>query len=184
MNFVVVELRMQISAAFSRVLWLAPGALLLLPLMARGQSSGIELEDTVYLQNPNPKAPAGSMYVVWIPKPLESVCSGKTAEQCSQIDFCIRTTTRSISMCQKLALDYAHLPVYRDSRPRRLISITYFPPSTMPGWDKLTRFYASKPKDAFDKLSPAVRFKAKIRFVRAPDDDNFDLLEVLAVSPL
>jgi hypothetical protein len=32
-------------------------------------------------------------------------------------------------------------------------------------------------------VTPATRIKARVKFTRKPDDDNFELLEVLAVPP-
>jgi len=145
----------------------------------------VELEEYLYIQNPNPSVAAkGAIYVVWIPPPVWRYCVGKTAEQCSTIDFCIRTTSRQVPMCQKLSVNLARIQRYpADTRPRRLIGITYFARAPIEGLEPLLKYFESQPKATFGHLSNSVRFKARIKFTRRADDDDFDLLEVLALPP-
>jgi len=42
-------------------------------------------------------------------------------------------------------------------------------------------YFNSRPKAAFDRLSMRERIKAKIELTRTPDDDQFEVLEVLEV---
>ena len=67
----------------------------------------------------------------------------------------------------------------RHTRPARVIGITYFPQAPIKGMEILQSFYASKPKSAFDTLSMSVRIKARIKFTRKPNDDDYDVLEFL-----
>jgi hypothetical protein len=79
----------------------------------------------------------------WIPEPLEKYCLGKTQAQCAAMDFCIRTTTKNVSMCRNLVMDLAHLPAYPPGmRPRRMLSLGFYPPTMMKGWDELQDFVA------------------------------------------
>ena len=142
-----------------------------------------ELEAVLYVQNPAPSAvPGGGIYVVWIPPPVLKYCLGKPAEQCSRIDFCIRTTTKNVSTCQNLGLNFSNMHGYPpDTTPRRVLSITYFPKAPVTGMAILQEFFKSQPSAAFDRLSDSVRVNAKIKLTRSPKDDNFDVLEFLSV---
>lgn len=145
----------------------------------------LELEEYLFVLNPLTKGAEGGAHVLWIPPPVEKYCLGRTAKECSTIDYCIRTTNRDVPMCRNLGVDLAHLPKYPpDTRPRRLLSVTYFPKAPIKGFDTLLAFLASKPTATFDRLSMSARIKARIKFTRKSDDDDFDLLEVLAVPPL
>lgn len=121
------------------------------------------------------------MVVTWIPQPVLKYCLGKTLEQCIAIDFCIRTTTKTVAMCRNLGMDVARLPPYpADVRPRRVLSLTLFAVVGMPGFDGLLRFFESAPKETLERISPATEFRAKIKFTRTPEDDDFKLVEVLS----
>src|ERR1700758_4996006 len=108
-------------------------ALATLPATAVAQSSGTtahpastELEAILFVQSPQPDNGKGAIRFVWIPEPLQRLCLGKTAKQCSTIDYCVRTTPPDVSMCRNLRIP--RLPSYpRDMRPRRQMSVYYFP---------------------------------------------------------
>ena len=122
---------------------------------------------------------------MWIPQPLQKYCLGKTHQECSAIDFCLRTTSRQVTVCRNLSVDVNRLPPYPpDVRPRRVISTVYFPAAEMPGFKGLLKFFASAPAGVLDRLSLSSRIKARIKFSRSTEDDDFDLLEVLALPPL
>jgi hypothetical protein len=109
---------------------------------------------------------------------------GKTAQQCINIDYCVRTTNRDDSRCKNLGIGASRLPVYpHDMRPRRLVGVVYYPQAPIQGMEKLQGFYHSAPKSFFTHLSTGARIQARIRFTRSADDDDFDLLEVRSVSP-
>jgi hypothetical protein len=144
----------------------------------------VEMETLLFVQNPHLKGGQAGIQVVWIPQPLEKYCLGKTAEECSKIDYCNRTTNRNVPICQNIA----RLPAYpAGMRPRRMLSITYIAivPKLSPvkGMDILQTFFNSQPPADFDRLSANVRIKGKVKLIRSPDDDNFDVLEFLAVVP-
>jgi hypothetical protein len=140
-----------------------------------------ELEESLFVQNPHGKGLKGGIHVLWIPQPIQKHCLGKTAEQCSAIDYCIRTTNKNVSMCQNSSVDVRHLPTYPPGmRPRRVLSVIYFPLAATKGFDTLQSFFDSAPKDTLDRLSERARIKARIKLIRSSDDDQFELLEVLA----
>jgi hypothetical protein len=166
------------------LLSIALAAMVLAGQTAPPPKKTVELTEVLFVLNPLTKGAEGGADVLWIPQPLQKYCLGKTAQQCSTIDYCIRTTNRDVSMCQNLGVDLARLPLYPpDTRPRRLLSVTYFPLAPIKGFDTLRKFLASKPAATFDRLSLGGRIKGRIKFTRSPDDDDFDLLEVLAVPP-
>jgi hypothetical protein len=145
------------------------------------QKSTQEREEVLFVLNALTKGAEGGAHVLWIPQPLQKYCIGKTAQQCSTIDFCIRTTNRKVAMCQNVGVDLARIPTYPpDTRPRRLLSVTYFPNTPIKGFDTLRNFLAGNP---VDRLSLGARLKGRIKFTRSAEDDDFDLLEVLA-APL
>ncbi len=151
----------------------------------RPGESSLELEPSLFVQLPGGKSVPGAVQLVWIPEPLEEYCIGKTHVQCASMDFCIRTTTKNVSSCRNLAVDLAHLPAYPpDMRPRRMISIGFFPPTIMKGWQELEAYVASAPKDRLEHFSPLARVKAKVAFTRNPDDDDFRVLEIVSVPQL
>jgi hypothetical protein len=144
--------------------------------------SGLELEPSLFVQRPEGKITPGSVQLVWIPEPLEKYCLGKTHQQCASMDFCIRTTTKNVSTCRNLAVDLAHLPAYPpDMRPRRMMSIALIPPTVMKGWEELQTFIARTPKDRLEHFSSMARIKAKVKFTRTLEDDDFQVLEILSV---
>jgi preprotein translocase subunit Sss1 len=50
-------------------------------------------------------------------------------------------------------------------------------------FEPLQDFYKSAPKASLERISMSARVKARIRFTRKPDDDEFTLLEVVAAPP-
>jgi hypothetical protein len=146
------------------------------------RESSLELETSLFVQLPGGKITPGAVQLVWIPEPLEKYCLGKTHVQCASMDFCIRTTTKNVSTCRNLAVDLAHLPAYpADMRPRRMMSIALIPPTIMKGWDELEAYIARVPKEKLEHFSSTARVKAKVTFIRRPDDDDFRVLEILSV---
>ena len=150
----------------------------------RPGESNLELEPSLFVQLPGGKSSPGAVQLVWIPAPLEKYCLGKTHEQCAAMDFCIRTTTKSVSTCRNLAVDLAHLPAYPpDMRPRRMLSVVLYL-ARMKGWVELQDYMARAPKDRLEHFSPLARIKAKVTFTRTPEDDGFRVLEILSVPTL
>jgi hypothetical protein len=141
-----------------------------------------ELEDFLFVQNAYGRNAGKAVYVLWIPQPVQKVCMGKTAQQCIQIDFCVRTTNKKDASCQNLGVTLPSYP--RDMRPRRVLSVTYFPAAPIQGMDMLWKYFQSPPATAFDRLSMGARIKARIKMTRSADDDQFEMIEVLAVPPL
>ena len=167
---------------------LAAAAVLCVAALAqtpRPGESSLELEPSLFVQLPGGKITPGAVQLVWIPEPLEKYCFGKTHEQCASMDFCIRTTTKNVSTCRNLAVDLTHLPAYPPNmRPRRMMSIALIPPTRMNGWQELEDYIARIPKDQLEHFSPTVRVKAKVTFIRRPEDDDFRVLEILSVPKL
>lgn len=154
-------------------------------LLLAFQQNPIELEETLFIQNAQTSPDKGAIYVMWIPQPVLKYCLGKSGEHCAKIDFCIRTTSKQVSTCQNLGIDVSRMHGYPPgTRPARVIGITYFPQAPIKGMDILQSFYANKPKATFDTLSMGVRIKARIKFTRKPNDDDYDVLEFLAIPQL
>jgi hypothetical protein len=142
-----------------------------------------ELEVSLFVQDPHFKSGAKGIQVLWIPQALQKYCLGKTAQECSTIDYCIRTTNKQASMCQNLGVDTAHLPAYpADIPPRRVLSVVcLYPMTPANGFGSLMKFFESAQKGSLDHLSTHARVKARVKLTRSADDDQFQLLEVLAV---
>jgi len=162
------------------------GLLLLASALAAGPATS-EREEFLFVLNP-PPGPTfqGAIQVLWIPATVQPHCLGKTHDQCSAIDYCIRTTNRNVSQCRNLAVDVSRIPKYpAGSYPARVLSVTYFRAAdTIKNFSKLLQYVDASPKSEFDRLSLKSRIKARIRVKRSADDDDFELLEVLAVPPL
>jgi hypothetical protein len=160
-------------------------ATMLCAAAAAQPESSVELETSLFVQHPGGKFTPGAVQLVWIPEPLVKYCLGKTHEQCAAMDFCIRTTTKTVSMCRNLALDLARLPSYpANMSPRRMMSIAMIPPTIMKGWDELEAYMARVPKEQLEHFSSPVRVKAKVILTRKPDDDDFRVVEILSVPTL
>ncbi len=153
------------------------------PSLLAPQERTSELEASLFVQDPHLEGGKKGIQVIWIPQPIQRYCLGKTPKECSTIDYCIRTTNKHASMCQGLSVDTTRLPAYPpDVPPRRVLSIVYFlPTQTAKGFDSLARFFENVPKGSLDHLSRSARIRARIKLTRSADDDQFDVLEVLAV---
>jgi hypothetical protein len=173
------------------VLGICAVALSALPSMAQAPSPGAmdhpastELQAILFVQAPQPDSDKGAIHLVWIPQPIQRLCLGKTAQQCSTIDYCVRTTNRDVSMCRNLGIPISRLPSYpHDMRPRRQLSVICFPIAPVKSFAILQDFYRRAPRPALERLSLSTRIKARVRFTRTPEDDDFDVLEILAVAP-
>lgn len=145
-----------------------------------------ELEASLFVQDPHLEGGKKGIQVMWIPQPIQKYCLGKTTKECSTIDYCIRTTNKHVSMCQNLSVDTTRLPAYPpDVSPRRVLSIVYFfPIATFKGFGSLAEFFQNAPKGSLDRLSTSARIRARIKLTRSADDDQFEVLEVLAVPSL
>jgi hypothetical protein len=158
------------------------------PSTAQSQTEGAsELQESLFVLNGHVKNAKGVeipgvLQVVSVPQPIQKYCMGKTSDQCATIDYCIRTTTKSAAMCQKLPLNLRNLPPYpAGMRPNRQYSISFFQGApNIKGFDALRRFYDAAPKSSLDVFSAHARFQAKIRFTKTADDGDFELLEVLS----
>jgi len=154
--------------------------------MARAQSAGTpstEMEAILFVQSHQMKNGQDAIHLVWVPQPIQRLCLGKTAQQCATIDYCVRTTNRDVSQCRNLGVPLSSLPSYPpDMRPRRQLSVVLLAltPNTFP---RLQDFYRRAPRASFERLSLSARVKARVRFTRTPEDDDFDVLEILAVAP-
>ncbi len=165
-------------------------ALSALPTMARAQSAGAttqpastEMEAILFVQSAQPNPDKNAIHLVWVPQPLQRLCLGKTAQQCANMDYCIRTTNRDVSMCRNLAVPLSRLPSYPPGMvPRRQLSVTFMR-LTPDHFTMLQDFYHRAPRASLERLSLSARVKARVRFTRKPDDDDFDVLEILAVAP-
>jgi hypothetical protein len=155
---------------------------------AEAREGSFELEEPLFLVDPHLKnaqgAPVlGAMSVESIPQPIQKYCLDKTSQECSTIDFCIRTTTKSVAMCQNLPANLRDLPPYpAGMRPSRVHSITFFKGApNIQGFDALRRYYDGAPQGTFDRFSTHARFDARVRVTPKGSDDDFELLEVLSV---
>ena len=144
----------------------------------------VELEDYLFVQDPHLPGGKKDISVYWIPRPIQKYCLGKTTEQCVSLDYCLRTTNTNDSRCRNLHAEMARLRPYpRDMRPRRVLSVVYFQLAPVKGFDQVQKFYQSAPRASLDRLSSSARIKARIKLTRTADDDDFDVIEVLAIPP-
>jgi len=146
-------------------------------------SASREMDAILFVQSAHLKDGQEGIHLVWIPQPLQRVCLGKTAEQCATIDYCVRTTNREVSMCRNLGIPLSRLPSYPPGMvPRRQLSVTLMR-LTPDYFTNLQDFYHRAPKASLERLSLSARVKARVQFIRKADDDDFNVLEVLAVAP-
>ena len=140
---------------------------------------------TLFVQDPHLENGKKAIQVIWIPDEIQKYCLGKTAKECSTIDYCIRTTNKQVPMCQHLGVDTTRLPPYPPGvPPRRVFSIVYFfPISPASGFARLTELFDNAPRAALDRLSRSTRIRARIKLTRSPDDDDFEVLEILSPPP-
>jgi len=121
--------------------------------------------------------------LVWVPQPVQNVCLGKSAQQCADIDFCIRTTSKNVSTCRNLGIPLSRLPSYPPGMiPARQLSVVFLHLSP-DRFANLQQFFHTAPKAALERLSMSARVKARVQFIRKPDDDDFNVLQILAVAP-
>ncbi len=164
-------------------------ALMALPAKAAAQSSGAvaqssaEMDAILFVQSLPMKNGKDGIELVWVPKPLERLCLGKTSQQCASMDYCIRTTSKNVSTCRNLAVPLSRLPSYPPGMtPRRQLSVVlmYLSPDK---FANLQQFFHSASRASLERLSLSARVKARVRLTRTADDDSFDVLEILAVAP-
>ena len=161
------------------------------PLLVAAQSAGAktqpgstEMDAVLFVQSLPLKDGQQGIHLVWIPQPIQRLCLGKTTEQCTNIDYCIRTTNRDVSTCRNLGIPLTRLPSYPSGMiPRRLLSVVLMR-LTPDYFANLQEFFHSAPKSSLQHLSMSARVKAHVRFTRKPDDDDFNVLEITAVPPL
>ena len=150
------------------------------------QAGSVELEQMLFVQAPGPGGQKDGIVLVWLPEPLQKLCLGKTATRCATIDYCIRTTNRDVAECRDLGINLPRIRPYPpDTRPRRMISMTLFKIRELNGngYGLLQKYYNSAPPASLARLSMSARVKARIRFTRKADDDDWDLLQIIAVPP-
>lgn len=165
-------------------------ALFALPTMARAQSAdakaqpgSTEMDAILFVQSLPTRNGKDAIDLVWVPQPIQRLCLGKTSEQCANIDYCIRTTNRDVSMCRNLGMPLSRLPSYPQNMiPRRQLSEVFMLLSP-DHFANLQEFFQRAPKASLEHLSLSARVKARVRFTRKADDDDFDVLEILAVAP-
>ena len=141
------------------------------------------MEAILFVQSLQMKDGQDAIQLIWIPQPLQRICLGKTHQQCSDMDYCVRTTNREVKMCRNLSIPLARLPSYPPGMiPQRVHSVTLFrlTPDYFP---TLQDFYHQLPRPSLERLSTRARVKARVRYTRKSDDDDFDVLEILAVAP-
>jgi hypothetical protein len=165
-------------------------ALSTLPAMAPAQSGhataqpgSTEMDAILFVQSLPTKNGQDGIHLVWVPQPIQRLCLGKTSQQCANIDYCIRTTNRDVSMCRNLGIPLSRLPSYPpDMLPRRQLSVVlmYLSPDH---FTMLQDFFHRAPRTSLEHLSLSARVKARVRLTRKPDDDDFEVLEILAVAP-
>jgi hypothetical protein len=148
------------------------------------QGDSTELEPVLFVQAPENDNGNGGIVVAWIPEPLLKFCLGKTLSQCSAMDFCIRTTTKIVSMCRNLAIPLSRLPSYpRGMTPRRVMSLSFYKLSPGGPYQPLVDIYKNLPSSSLERLSMDARIKARIRYTHSANDDSIQLEEVLATAP-
>jgi hypothetical protein len=175
--------------AIRNLFLLALCAVAAFPARAGAQSSGAvaqsstEMDAILFVQSLPMKNGKEGIDLVWVPKPLERLCLGKTSQQCANMDYCIRTTSKNVSTCRNLAVPLSSLPKYpANMTPRRQLSVVlmYLSPDH---FANLQQFFHSAPRASLQRLSLSARVKARVRLTRTPDDDSLDVLEIMAVAP-
>jgi len=148
------------------------------------QGNSQERDEILFVQAPEHDNGSGGIVAIWIPAPLQKVCVGKTASQCSAMDYCIRTTSKQVSMCRNLAVPLSRLPAYPAGMiPRRMMSLSFYKLAPGGPYQPLEDFYKSLPRSSLEHISMTARIKARIRFTRGADDDDFRLEQVLGTGP-
>ena len=154
---------------------------------AQAQSSfsqGTDVDAILFVQAPENDKGSGGIDIAWIPEPLQKICLGKTLSQCSAMDFCIRTTTKTVPMCRNLATPLSRLPAYPPGmRPRRVMSLSFYKLTPGGPYQPLVDIYRSLPSSSLERLSMDARIKARIRVTHSANDDSIQLEEVLGTAP-
>ncbi len=151
---------------------------------AQGGSMNGERDEILFVQAPEHDNGSGGIVVIWIPQPLQKVCLGKTASQCSAMDYCIRTTSKQVSICRNLAVPLSRLPSYPAGMiPRRMMSLSFYKLAPGGPYQPLEDAYKSLPRSSLEHISMTARIKARIRFTRSADDDDMRLEQVLGTAP-
>jgi hypothetical protein len=166
----------------------APGPLAHQPAgSAQAQSSfsqGTDVDAILFVQAPENDNGSGGIDIAWIPEPLQKICLGKTLSQCAAMDFCIRTTTKTVPMCRNLAIPLSRLPAYPPGmRPRRVMSLSFYKLTPGGPYQPLVDIYKSLPSSSLERLSMDARIKARIRVTHSANDDSIQLEEVLGTAP-
>jgi hypothetical protein len=118
------------------------------------QPNSVDIEQVLFVQTIPLKNGKTGIILLWIPQPIQKYCLGKTSQQCAPMDFCLRTTTPDIAMCRNLGSALQHMPRYpRDMRPRRQLSIVFYPPSTIKGFEIVQNLVQSAPRPSLERLS-------------------------------
>ncbi len=111
--------------------------------------------------------------LAWIPEPLQKICLGKTLSQCGAMDFCIRTTTKTVAMCRNLAIPLSRLPSYpRGMSPPRVMSLSFYKLTPGGPYQPLVDAYKSLPSSGLKRLSMDARIKARIRYTHSANNDS------------
>jgi hypothetical protein len=153
---------------------------------AQSSSQGTELDQILFVQAPQHDVSSNpGIVVAWIPEPLLKACLGKTLSQCSAMDYCIRTTSKQVSTCRNLAIPLSRLPSSfpPGMRPARVLSLSFYKITAAGPYGPLQAFYKSLPPSSLQRLSTTARIKARVRFTRNSDDDDFQFEQVLATAP-
>lgn len=173
----------------SLVLGLCLAAATSLPAMARAQSAATaqsastEMDAILFVQSLKMKDGSDAIDLIWIPQPIQRLCLGKTAQQCANIDFCIRTTSPQVKTCRDLGIPLSRLPSYPANMvPRRQLSVVLIRLSP-DRFANLQAFFHRQPKASLEHLSLSARVKARVQLTRTPDDDTMNVNEILAVAP-
>jgi hypothetical protein len=72
--------------------------------VAAVDGASTELDEVLFVQALPQDNGKGGIHVIWIPQPLQKICMGKTAQQCTNIDYCVRTSNRDDSRCKNLGI--------------------------------------------------------------------------------
>jgi len=147
-----------------------------------GESDSAGIEQTLYVQAPDFADSHNSIVLVWLPEPLVSTCLGRTMKECSNIDYCIRTTNPNSSQCKNLGIPRSRLPHYPSNmHPRRAVSLVLWALGDNNGFGLLKDYYKHAPKESLERLSSEATIRARIRDTSTPSFEGFLLLQVLSV---
>jgi hypothetical protein len=155
---------------------------LLLAQVPSDQRGSGEVDQLLFVQSPERDLGGHAIVVIWMPQPLQRLCLGKTATQCSIIDYCIRTTNRGSPQCKNIGINLQRIPPYPPATlPRRMQSVvlSYLSPTK---FAPLQDFFRNASRASLESISMDARIKARIRYTATPND-GFELLDVLAVPP-